>query len=90
MTENNKVLPLLSTQGPWIKNENNIWLGSTISLMRNIEKFKFPGKLPLDRRKQLISLISKELLDSPLLINPILIKAEDIQPLEKEFLENTF
>lgn len=87
--------PILFPKKPWTNNSNPIWLGSTISLQRNIEKFKFPGKLSADRKKQIIALTSKELLSHDLisqnqLINPTLIKAEEMGILEKEFLVEHF
>lgn len=89
---------LLLQRKPWSLNSNSIWLASTVSLHRNIEKFKFPGKLDNDRKKQIMSLICKELLkDSKTTldaihqgINPFLVKAEDIGALEKEFLMEHF
>lgn len=87
--------PILFPKKPWVNNANPIWLASTVSLQRNIEKFKFPGKLSADRKKQIIALVSKELLSGDLisstqLVNPSLIKAEDTGLLEKEFLVEHF
>jgi len=82
--------PLLCNESPWNHNNNLIWLGSTVALHRNIEKFKFPGKLAPDKRQQIISLINQELLASPQLKNPKLIRAEDMPPIEKEFLVEHF
>lgn len=90
MKEKRKLQPLLCKTIPWSNNGNVIWLGSTLSLERNIEKYKFPGKLPVDRRKQLLSIISKDILNSPYLKKPQLIKAEDVNPIEKEFLTEHF
>lgn len=90
MTENEKLHPIFSLQKPWSQNKNSVWLASTISLIRNLEKFKFPAKLDHDRRKQIIALVSKELIASNLLQDPYLIKGEDISPLEKEFLAEHF
>lgn len=81
---------LLRIKSPWQNNGNAIWLGSTLSLQRNIEKFNFPSRLEADKRKQLLSIIQKDLLASPDLQDPYLIKAEDISPLEKEFLHEHF
>lgn len=69
----------------WNENPNPIWLASVVLLHRNLEKFNFPGKLDQDRRKQIISLLSKELssIDGK---NPQLLKGEECSPLEKEFL----
>jgi protein arginine kinase len=83
-------LPLLCNENPWNHNSNTIWLGSTIILNRNLEKFKFPGKLPTDKRKQIVSLLTRDLLASDQLKNPKLIRAEDMPPIEKEFLVEHF
>ena len=34
-----KAYPLICRQNPWSHNTNTIWLASTITLNRNIEKF---------------------------------------------------
>lgn len=88
--ENDKPNPIIQQNKPWENNDNNIWLASTITLHRNFEKFNFPGKLNTDRRKQVVSLVSKEILGMESLKNPTLIRAEDIGPLEKEFLIEHF
>lgn len=80
---------------PWNEQKNPIWLASTISLQRNIEKFKFPGKLSADRKKQIIALVSNDLLSPELIAagglhQPALIKAEEMGMLEKEYLVEHF
>lgn len=87
---NDKSNPITGQNKPWQNNDNNIWLATTINLHRNIEKFNFPGKLSTDRRKQVISLLSKEILNLDMLQNPTLVRAEDIGPFEKEFLVEHF
>lgn len=77
---------LLKQKSPWFNDYNPIWVASNIALRRNIDKFKFPAKLSTERRKQIISLLSKELLAHKDLINPYLLNGEEIGPLEKEFL----
>lgn len=86
----NKNNPLLGSQNPWNNNSNNIWMGSKITLHRNLEKFNFPGKLPTDKRKQIMALISKELLSNELLKNPKLLNAEEMSSMDKEFLVEHF
>lgn len=82
---------ILSQKKPWNHNSNPIWLASTVSLMRNVEKFKFPGKLPPERKKQLITLMGKGIIEGDSgLKNPKVIKGEDIGHLEKEFLVEQF
>lgn len=85
----NKSNPLLGHQNPWM-NDNHIWLGSTLTLIRNLEKFNFPGKLADDKRKQILSLVGKDLLANKELKKPQMIKAEDMPPIEKEFLMEHF
>lgn len=90
MKENHKP-PLFSLQKkPWEENDNSVWLASTVSLRRNIEKYKFPGKLPNDRRKQLITHVGKEILEAKPLLNPKLYKGEELSPVDKEFLTEHF
>jgi protein arginine kinase len=75
---------------PWNVNSNTIWLASSLTLLRNLEKFNFPGKLSTDKRKALLTLISRDLLEMEALKNPKLIKAEEMQPIEKEYLVEHF
>lgn len=74
----------------WSNNENPIWLASTLNLYRNIEKFKFPAKLDEERSKQIIALLSKELLAIDGFAHPVLFKAEELTSLQKEFLFEHF
>lgn len=90
MKENANTNPILNQKKPWADNTNPIWLASTVALIRNIEKYKFPGKLSMDRRKQIISLVSKDMLLMDSLSQPTLFKGEDIGPLEKEYLAEHF
>lgn len=91
MSHEDGQLPVfLSEKNPWKSNNNSIWLASTISLSRNIEKFNFPGKLNSDRQKSLIGLISDSLLKHPDLQKPWMIKAEAIDPASKEYLSEHF
>lgn len=90
MAKKNKAHDTLYQDKPWANNNNNIWLASTINLYRNMEKFDFPGKLEKDKRSQIVSLISRVLLESSNLINPILIKSEEAGPIEKQYLVEHF
>lgn len=90
MKESNKVASRLVNKTPWSHNANAIWLTSTITLYRNLEKFKFPTTLAPDGRKQIVSLISKELVKSGQLQNPAVLRAEDCTPVDKEFLFEHF
>lgn len=88
MKNNNKTS--LYIEKPWNENQNNIWLASTVSLYRNIEKFKFPGKLEPERKKQIVSLLSKEVIKLLQDRKPSIFNAEDLSTLQKEFLVEHF
>lgn len=78
--------PIFNQKSPWIQGSHSIWLASTMSLYRNLEKFKFPNKLDDIRKQQVISLVKNGLEKCPELKNPQLFRAEETSPLEKEFL----
>ncbi len=82
--------PLMSLHAPWDHNNNVIWLASTLRLCRNIEKFKFPQKLEVDKKRHILQLASKTVLQSSDLTNPYLLNIEDMAPSEKEFLIEHF
>ncbi len=84
--ENSKIAAHLA---PWDANENIIWLASTLSMHRNVEKFKFPAKMEAEKRKHILSLASTTLQNSEL-PGAFTIKAEEITPLEKNFLLEHF
>ncbi len=91
MKENGKSYSLdLCKNTLWSNNANSQWLASTIFFYRNLEKFKFPGKLDSDRGKQLISFASKEMMTANLLASPKLVQAEDMTSLDKEYLVEHF
>lgn len=75
---------------PWKGNHNAIWLGSTLTLYRNLEKDKFPHKGGLDRRQQLIPLIGREVVRQAPEITFQQINAENLEPTHKEFLSEHF
>jgi protein arginine kinase len=81
---------ILRLKKPWQHNQNSIWLASSVSLKRNIEKFKFPGKLDVERKKQIVSLVGREHLTLDQLSHPTLIKAENLNFLDKEYLVEHF
>jgi protein arginine kinase len=90
MKEESKYLSIEFKDNPWLNNASSIELGSTLTLYRNIEKLLFPGKLPTDKQQQVIAVLSKEIMASPLLSHPKLIKAEEISIVAKEFLVEHF
>ncbi len=90
MKEESRYLLIEFKDNPWLNNANSIWLGSTVTLDRNVEKFHFPSKLPTDKQQQVIALLSKEILASELLSHPKLIKGDEIGVVAKEFLVEHF
>ncbi len=83
-------LLFLEKKGPWTNNPNPIWLGSLLSLQRNVKQYPFPNKLDTERRKQLVSLISNTFCTKYVKDHPHTIRAEEMEPLEKEFLVEHF
>ncbi len=90
MSELNPGHPFICNEAPWVNNANNIWIASTLNLIRNLEKFNFPGKLAEDKRRQIISLLSRDFLSCGQLNSPQLINAQDMQSIDKEFLVEHF
>ena len=75
---------------PWASNDNVIWLASTLKLRRNIEKFKFPAKLELDRKRHIYSLLSGYFSSCSGLKTPYTLDGEELTPKGKEFLIEHF
>lgn len=90
MNEQNLNNPLLCNKSPWTQNPNSIWIGSILTLVRNLEKFNFPGRLTDDKRKQIISLLARDFMTTNVLEGAKVIKAEDMAPNQKEFLVEHF
>jgi len=75
---------------PWEKNDNDIWLASTISLYRNIDKFHFPQKLSKEKRENISNLIVGVLKELDTLKNVQVFFGNSISPLERDFLMEHF
>ncbi|MBS0654796.1 MAG: protein arginine kinase [Verrucomicrobia bacterium] len=91
MANKNQPNDILTTlKAPWESNDHVVWLASTIRLHRSIEKFKFPQKLDTERKEYLCSLAFKDFLDIPGLSNPAILRAEEMSPMQKEFLIEHF
>lgn len=90
MPSNELTSSIAKLTSPWDNNSNTILLATSLSFLRNIEKFKFPGKMPSDRRQQVVSLASKGLSDAGILKQPLLLKGDEISPLDKEYLMEHF
>jgi len=91
MAKNNRSpIEILSRAHPWEENNNKIWLSSVINFRRNIEKFNFPGKLNTERQKAIVALVNSELEKINALDSPILFQAEEIDPLDKEYINEHY
>ena len=90
MTEKIKLPQSLLEHTPWEKESNPIWLATSFLLHRNLAKFHFPSKMDDREFQQTFSLLKDHLLPSSLLENPVLLKAEDINALDKEYLFEHF
>ena len=73
----------------WGKNKNSIWLASTVGFHRNIEKFKFPPKLEISKQQQILSLLSRQLLEDKSL-GATFYPVDELSPLDKEYLYEHF
>ncbi len=81
---------IFDLKNPWEQHAHHVWLASSLTLARNLQKFKFPSKLDKAREQQIISLIVENLGDCPELTKPELFRSEEITPLQKEFLFEHF
>ncbi len=87
---NNKSHPIFQMKNPWDTHSHNVWLASTLSVSRNLSKFKFPAKLDKIHEEQVLSLIWEGFKTMPQLKNPVLYRSEEVGPLQKEFLLEHF
>lgn len=82
--------PILCMRNPWASHSHNVWLASTLSLSRNLQKYTFPAKLDKTREAQLLNLIFESLDNCPELDKPELFRSEEVNPIQKEFLYEHF
>ncbi|MBI3236689.1 MAG: protein arginine kinase, partial [Chlamydiales bacterium] len=90
MKEKSNLPKTLLEHIPWEERSNPIWPASSFILHRNINKHLFPGKMDETALKQSASLLQRVLLESSLLENPVFLPAEQVDPLDKEFLFEHF
>ena len=90
MTEKIKLPQSLLEHTPWEKESNPIWLATSFLLHRNLSKFNFPPKMDDRQLDQTFSSLENSLLKSSVLEGTILLKAEEISALDKEYLFEHF
>jgi len=79
-----------SFKNAWEKNQNSIWLATTLELHRNIDKFCFPQKLNTEKRQLVSQLILSLLKTSSTMSEMMVFQAHELPPSEREFLLEHF
>jgi protein arginine kinase len=91
MTDNSPQAPTLQLEPPpWAELTNEIWLGSTLQLHRNVEKYLFPGRLESAKRAQLLKIMEQMFLQQPQFKEPRFLRAEELSPIDKQRLAEHF
>lgn len=83
-------IPSVFKEEFWFLGEQDIWLGNSMKMYRNLEKYNFPSKLESTERKQVLDFISRALLSTKFLESPKLFHGENLVPLDKEYLYEHF
>jgi len=82
--------PSLSQHTLWEEDKNPIWLGSSLTLHRNLARYKFPSKLTEGEIKILSATLAETLQKNSALKSPAYFSAEKTSPLDKEFIFEHF
>ncbi len=91
MKEKNAELPsYLFEHTPWENGTNPLWPASVFILRRNLAKSHFPPKLKEAQGEHLLSSLQSALFSASQLTGPILLKAEEVLPQDKELLFEHF
>lgn len=90
MTSNLDLPPAILEHTPWESDKNAIWLASSLILLRNLSRSKFPPKLNERESAQTLNPLQQILIKSPELKNPLFLPAEAVSSLDKEFLFEHF
>jgi protein arginine kinase len=90
MTQNLDLPPSLLEHTPWENDKNPIWLATSLILLRNLSRSKFPPKLKEREAGQTLNPIQTLLCKSAELKNPTFFPAETLSSLDKEFLFEHF
>ncbi len=82
--------PSLSQHTLWEEDKNPIWLGSSLTLQRNLARYKFPTKLSEVEMGKVSDLLADTLQKKGDLKNPAYLPADKLSPLDKEFIFEHF
>ena len=74
----------------WEKNTNSIWLATTLTLHRNIDKFNFPRQLDTEKRRLVSELVTGPLKEVPSLAGVQILPLDALHPIDREFLTEHF
>ncbi len=78
------------THSPWDENNNQIWPATSFFLYRNFSGSFFPHKMTESQSVHMAEQLAQILLKLQQLQNPVCLKAEELSPIEKEFLYEHF
>lgn len=78
------------SDNPWKSKDNVIWLGSTFSLRRNIEKVLFPHKLALEKKQHIRDLLVQTLLKNKEFSHAFPLLSEQLSPIDRELIGEQF
>lgn len=90
MKEKIKLPSFLLEHIPWENHVNPIWPATTFLLHRNLNKFYFPSKMNIEEQIQTLTLTKELILKNSELYHPQFLSAEQLEPLDKEFLFEHF
>ena len=82
--------PTLSQHTLWEEDRNPVWLGSSLTLHRNLARYKFPSKLSEIEMKNLSATLVETLQKNAGLKSPVYFPGEQLSPLNKEFIFEHF
>ena len=80
----------LLTHAPWEKEFNPIWLATSFTLHRNLAKHNFPPKLSEQLATQTLQILQEQMKKSPDFAEQTFLKAEELSPLDKQYLFEHF
>jgi protein arginine kinase len=90
MTKKSELPSYLLEKTPWEKDTDPIWLATSFVLQRNLSSFNFPSKLATQEFEKTLDVIKNALFKLKELEKPLLLRAEEISALDKEFLYEHF
>jgi protein arginine kinase len=90
MTKNPHLPKVLLDHTLWENPSNPIWPGTSFSLHRNLARSFFPGKMEQSELQRTLLSLCDSLLTLPQLNHATLLKAEELTPIDKEYLYEHF